>query len=79
MGLDIRLPIGALFALLGIVLAVFGLVSDKDLYQRFLGININLLWGVVMLIFGLTMIALGRRSRGSEENTEPQAPGDGQH
>ena len=37
MGLDIRLPIGALFALLGFVLAAFGLVSDKDLYQRSLG------------------------------------------
>jgi multisubunit Na+/H+ antiporter MnhG subunit len=67
MGLDIRLPIGALFSLLGFVLAAFGLVSDKELYQRSLGVNINLLWGVVMLMFGLTMIALGRRQSGPKD------------
>lgn len=42
MGLDVRLPIGALFTILGVVLAFFGVVSDKALYERSLGININL-------------------------------------
>jgi len=75
MGLDIRLPIGALFALFGVVLAAFGLLSDRELYQRSLGININLTWGVVMLIFGLAMIALGWRQQGSHEDTAgPERP-----
>ena len=75
MGLDIRLPIGALFALFGVVLAAFGLLSDRELYQRSLGININLVWGVVMLIFGLTMIALGRRQHGPHEDAAgPERP-----
>jgi hypothetical protein len=63
MNLDIRLPIGLLFASLGGLLAVFGLVTgftDNALYDRSLGININLWWGLVLVIFGAIMIALGR-------------------
>jgi hypothetical protein len=59
MGLDIRLPIGVLFTLFGIVLTAFGAFSNPALYQRSLGVNINLLWGIVLLIFGLVMLLLG--------------------
>ena len=62
MGIDIRTPIGLMFTLLGLILAVFGLVSDKAIYARSLNINVNLWWGLVMLAFGLFMLALGRRS-----------------
>ena len=67
MGLDIRLPIGLMFSLFGVVLLVFGLVSDKSLYQRSLGINVNVDWGAVLLVFGFVMLWLGRRNR-----AEPQ-------
>ena len=60
MGLDIRLPIGALFSIFGLLLIVYGLFSNPAVYQRSLGININLWWGVVMLVFGGLMILLGR-------------------
>lgn len=64
MEFDIRLPIGLLFTLLGIILSIYGLLSDPAVYRvRSLGVNINLGWGVVMLIFGLIMLALARRSR----------------
>jgi hypothetical protein len=61
MGLDIRLPIGFLFSIFGVLLIVFGELSDKAIYERSLGININLEWGVVMLLFGAVMLFLGRR------------------
>ena len=61
MGLDIRLPIGFLFSVFGVLLIVFGELSDKAIYERSLGININLEWGVVMLLFGAVMLFLGRR------------------
>jgi len=61
MGLDIRLPIGVLFSVFGILLTLFGALSDRTLYQRSLGININLIWGLVLLVFGLGMLLLGRR------------------
>jgi multisubunit Na+/H+ antiporter MnhG subunit len=62
MRLDIRLPLGLLFMLFGLLLAVFGLVSNQELYERSLGININLWWGAAMLLFGLALSALGYRS-----------------
>ncbi len=61
MGVDIRLPIGLLFAVLGLILCIFGAVSDTALYARSLGINVNLYWGVVLLAFGFVMLWLGRR------------------
>lgn len=61
MGLDIRLPIGLMFALLGGLLSIYGITSDKAVYARSLGHNVNLGWGVVLLIFGLGMLWLGRK------------------
>lgn len=62
MGLDIRLPIGLMFSILGVILTGFGLVGDKAIYQRSLGININLWWGIVLLVFGLVMLLMGKRA-----------------
>jgi len=62
MGLDIRMPIGVMFSLLGAILAVFGIVASKDVYAKSLGININLWWGLVMLAFGLVMLVMARRA-----------------
>jgi hypothetical protein len=70
MGLDIRLPIGGLFLILGLLLAVYGLGSDHEIYQRSLGVNVNLWWGVLMSLFGLVMIVLGRRA-GKIEGMHP--------
>src|SRR6266478_1135669 len=65
MGLDIRLPIGGLFIALGLMLTLYGAFGDSSIYQRSLGINVNLGWGVVLLAFGLIMAALAQRgSRG---------------
>jgi hypothetical protein len=63
MGPDIRLPLGAMFALLGALLTLFGLGSAPADYARSLGININLWWGLVLLAFGTLMLWLARRSR----------------
>jgi hypothetical protein len=62
MRLDIRLPIGLMFGLFGLLLAGYGLAtSGSDLYRRSLGHNINLVWGVVLLLFGGVMLWLARR------------------
>ena len=61
MGLDIRLPIGLMFAILGVLLVGFGLVSDKAIYERSLGININLIWGTIMIAFSAILLWLGLR------------------
>jgi hypothetical protein len=61
MGLDIRLPIGLMFAILGVLLAGWGLVSDEEIYQRSLGININLIWGTILIAFSVVLLWLGSR------------------
>ena len=47
-------------AIFGLLLIAYGALSDPAIYQRSLGININLKWGIVMLVFGAIMLALGR-------------------
>jgi len=63
MGFDLRRPLGAMFTLLGLMLVVFGLFSDPRLYQRSFGMNVNLIWGAVLLIFGGIMLWFGRNQR----------------
>ena len=60
--IDIRMPIGLLFSLLGLLLTFFGLFSDHAIYEKSLGINVNLLWGLVMLVFGAVMLFFARRT-----------------
>lgn len=62
MSLDLRLPIGLLFVLLGVLLLIYGLVSTPAVYAASLGININLWWGVVMTAFGGLMLGLALRA-----------------
>jgi hypothetical protein len=65
MNLDLRLPMGLMFTLTGTILFSFGL-STRDntaLYVKSLGIDANLWWGLVLLVFGIAMLALGRRSQ----------------
>ena len=74
MGIDIRLPLGGLFLLLGAILLIYGAVSDPSLYQQSLGINVNLYWGVVLLAFGALMFALSRRGAHSAVRAEGTPP-----
>jgi hypothetical protein len=64
-GLDIRLPIGGLFTVLGLLVGGYGLATNGDAahYAPSLGININLWWGLVMLGFGLLLLAFATRGR----------------
>ena len=65
--LDVRLPIGVLFLLLGAILTVFGVLTRADtvMYVQSGGININLAWGAMMLLFGGVMTALAAMARDS--------------
>jgi len=65
MGLDIRTPIGAMFTILGAILFVYGFLTggDAELYRHSLGLNVNLWWGLVLLLFGIVMLLLGRSGK----------------
>jgi len=63
MNLDVRLPIGLMFAIFGVLLAGYGALSSGAIYERSLGINVNLWWGLVLLAFGLIMLGFAIRAR----------------
>ena len=70
MNLDLRLPIGMMFTIFGVILMGFGLTSGKAIYERSLGINVNLWWGLVLLGFGLVMLGFAMRAeRGRRAGT----------
>jgi hypothetical protein len=54
MGLDIRWPIGLMFSLIGVLLTGYGAINRAGSLS--LDININLIWGVVLLVFGVGML-----------------------
>ena len=63
MGLDVRVPVGLMFATMGVLLVTYGLFGDQSIYARSLGININLVWGLVILAFAITLLAVSKLSR----------------
>ena len=64
MGLDIRIPIGGMFTILGLMMFVYGLFTQGDaMYARSLEVNVNLWWGLVMLVFGGLMLTFGLRAK----------------
>ena len=63
--LDVRVPIGALFTVVGLLLAVYGFLEPVAVTKAFTkGGQINMWWGMVMLVFGGFMLLLARPSRG---------------
>ncbi len=59
--MDLRYPVGVLFVALGALLAGHGLLAPART-QAALPINVNLIWGLTMLLFGALML-LGARVR----------------
>jgi hypothetical protein len=72
MNFDLRLPVGLMFTLYGAMLTIYGLVSDAAIYQKSLGINVNLIWGLVLLVFGGLMLFFALRARGRNGQNPPR-------
>jgi hypothetical protein len=58
MGLDIRWPIGIMFTLISVLLIIEGAVSGPSEKLAAINVhtNVNLWWGVVLLVFGVLML-----------------------
>jgi len=72
MGLDLRWPIGIMFTLIGVLLTGYGLINAPGSTTKVGGseLNINLAWGLVLLVFGLFMLIMAWR--GSKKAGPPQ-------
>jgi Na+/H+ antiporter NhaD/arsenite permease-like protein len=57
--MDLRLPIGIFFVLVGCIMVGYGIISPHDIPNISEPININLYWGILLLIFGLPMAVFG--------------------
>ena len=68
--LDIRVPVGVMFGAMGALLTGYGALGDQSIYGRSLGININLVWGGVLLVFAACLLVLSARAR-SRRGNEP--------
>jgi cytochrome c biogenesis protein CcdA len=62
---DIRIPIGLMFSIMGVLISGFGIftTSNTEMYQRSLGINVNIIMGIIMLAFGLIMLYFSFRKK----------------
>ena len=66
MNLDLRIPMGLMFLIVGAILTVYGLLTmGSPIYAKSVGMNINLIWGVVMLVFGGSDVSAGAAFSGS--------------
>jgi uncharacterized membrane protein YdcZ (DUF606 family) len=62
MPLDLRKPIAALFVILGSLLTGYGVAipgAHGDIAPDF---NVNLTWGIAMILFAALLMALSRKS-----------------
>jgi hypothetical protein len=67
--LDLRLPMGLMFSLVGAMLVIYGLCTwgGEQYVAHSLSININLWWGLALLAFGLLMLGLARWAAAAEK------------
>ena len=79
MQLDVRIPAGMMFSITGSVLTAFGVATRNraDIYTRSMRIDANLWWGLVLLIFGLIVLSLGRKGQGLIESEKTKKLGIG--
>ena len=71
MGLDIRWPIGLMFSLIGALMVLYGIGtgSNTELYSRSLNLNVNLYWGLLLLVFGGWMLWMAWRGNKPGDKT----------
>ena len=74
--MDIRLPVGAIFAIYGLLLTVYGLMSgDVEARHMLLGLQANIVAGVGMLIFGASFLYLARKGTPTVRSSSLSAEG----
>ena len=74
MGLDIRIPLGLIFLLIGGLMTLYGLFTRNaaGIYEKSMGINLNLTWGAIMFVFRLVMFLVGRRQKWQDDPINPR-------
>jgi len=69
--LDLKLPIGILLSAYGLLLGGYGLETKKEMYERSLGLNLNLVWGILMLLIGGAFLLTAFLKRSNKGQPDP--------
>jgi hypothetical protein len=70
---DIRLPIGLLFSIIGVIITIFGFMTKgAEIYKHSLGININIYSGISLVVFGGIMLAMAYSAQGKASQGDPK-------
>lgn len=65
MNFDLRVPVGLMFGVFGLILVGVGLFGGPALTEQSLGINLNLWWGAFQILFAACMLEFAWRARAS--------------
>jgi hypothetical protein len=52
-----------MFTTIGALLGGYGILGDRSIYARSLGLNVNLVWGSAMLAAGACLLLLSKKRR----------------
>jgi hypothetical protein len=72
--LDLKLPIGWLLSAYGVLLTVYGLLTGKEMYAISLGINLNLVWGLLMIVIGGAFLLAAFLKKGKTAKPRTEGP-----
>ena len=73
MGLDIRVPLGLIFLITGGIISLYGFFTrGSAMYDKSMGVNLNLTWGLLMFVFGVIMFVVGRRQKWQDDPVTPR-------
>ncbi|MEI8234669.1 MAG: hypothetical protein WCH57_08285 [Verrucomicrobiota bacterium] len=64
-----------MFTLIGLLLSISGYLTkgNTEMYQCSLGININLVWGLVLLLFGGVMLSFALLAKSAKADETPKS------
>ncbi len=66
--IDLRLPIGIFFILVGLIITIYSIIAPAYVPHIKEHINIDLYWGIVLLIFGIPMTIFGWMAEQKSKN-----------
>lgn len=63
MPIDVRIPIGSLFGVLGLILFLYGVITGMHTAPG----HLNAVWGGIMFVFGGVLNWFGQRAHARQE------------
>lgn len=67
--IDLKLPLGALLTFYGLVLTLYGIVTKPEFYQKSLYLNLNLIWGIIMLVIGVLLLFMAYKTKAKKHGS----------